>query len=106
MAEREKITIQLNHPIEFGEKTITELTLREPLMGDFAAMDGASGQVGAAIRLVAKCAGILPKAASMMHPADFQKCQAFVAPFAQAFLGPPGKEEEGSEEGEALEVPR
>ena len=99
----ETTTIELDHTIELKNRTITELELHEPTMGDMEATDLAEGDVGKSIHLIARLSGLSAGVIRKMRPGDFGKCSAFLAPFMAAFAGDDEEDDAGEPAADAEE---
>lgn len=54
----ETVTITLARPLRHGEKTISELTFREPEVGDMMAADAVKGEFSRVVAVLAQCCGL------------------------------------------------
>lgn len=74
-----KIPFVLNHPFQFGEEIVTELSLREPTakdMYDFKGQDFES-----MFKFACNCADEVPKKLEKMHAKDAVRFVAVVSDF-------------------------
>lgn len=64
--------VKLASPIEFGDDVISELTLREPTLGDLKKMDREAGQIGKMVALIASISGHPPSAIERIKASDLE----------------------------------
>jgi hypothetical protein len=89
-------TTKLKKPIKAHDKTLEEITLRNPVPEDLMQIGSpiliipsATGDAGMEIRAkvvggyIAKLAGIPPSSVKELHLADFMKCQEWLLPLLQ-----------------------
>ena len=90
-----RIVIQLEHPIEAGDKVIGELRFRKPGIGDMRGLDFEEDEVGATIDLTSRLTGVAPPVLDRVDLGDWPKVQGVVLHFLRNSLatGSPSKSE-------------
>lgn len=76
-------TIPLVKPVKFGEETITELRIREPVGRDFRTLDPRQ-PMGMVLDLAAILAGVSPKVIDQLGAADTMAVFEMVSGFLPA----------------------
>jgi hypothetical protein len=72
--------VELEHPVEHAGKSIDRIVLRgEATVADLEAMDGAKGEIGKTINLVAELSGVSKLVIRKMRPSDYQVVAEVVA---------------------------
>lgn len=80
--ENGRIVIQLDHPIEAGDKVIGELRFRRPKVGDLRGLDWEEDEVGATLDFAARLCGVAsPVLGEMEMVDDWPRVQKVVAFF-------------------------
>ncbi|WP_175725169.1 phage tail assembly protein [Burkholderia ambifaria] len=78
-------TIVLRKPLTYGkgadEKTVTEITLREPLAGDYESAERSAGVFGTSIALVAILSGVPVDVIDQMYGSQIDEAEDFIASF-------------------------
>ncbi|WP_009905975.1 phage tail assembly protein [Burkholderia thailandensis] len=78
-------TIVLRKPLTYGkgadEKSVTEITLREPLAGDYEAAERSAGVFGTSIALVAIISGVPVDVIDQMYGSQIDEAEDFIASF-------------------------
>ncbi|WP_432721292.1 phage tail assembly protein [Jeongeupia wiesaeckerbachi] len=75
------IVITLSRPVRFGDDDITELKLREPLAGDFRALNEPSDVFASSLNLAAELAGLPASVIDRLGLDDTQAVIKAVNPF-------------------------
>ncbi|TES71434.1 phage tail assembly protein [Burkholderia cepacia] len=81
----ESKTIVLRKPLTYGkgsdETSVTEITLREPLAGDYEAAERSAGVFGTSIALVAIISGVPVDVIDQMYGSQIDEAEDFIASF-------------------------
>ncbi|KWH52568.1 phage tail assembly protein [Burkholderia cepacia] len=81
----ESKTIVLRKPLTYGkgsdEKSVTEITLREPLAGEYEAAERSAGVFGTSIALVAIISGVPVDVIDQMYGSQIDEAEDFIASF-------------------------
>ncbi len=92
MDEWQPVTVRLSRPIQAHGEEVTELTLREPTIGDLDGVqvtvsgDGCTVDLGAVARIAAGMAGVPPSAARTISIRDLPALTGPVFDFLGASL--------------------
>lgn len=70
------VTLPLDRPIEVDGKTVSELTLRRPLVRDLIVAERQPGQIGQEAALLALCSGIPFEAVGRLDADDYRRVVA------------------------------
>jgi len=63
--------VQLEHPVEFGKQTITEVTVKShPTGADLLELDRADGDFGKTLRMIAAFCGLSWRTVQQLHVSD------------------------------------
>ncbi|MEB2504643.1 phage tail assembly protein [Burkholderia sp. BCCIQ04A] len=86
-------TIQLRKPLTYGkgadEKTVSEITLREPLAGDYEQAESSAGVFGTSIALVALLSGVPVDVIDEMYGSQIDEAEDFIASFGHDIVRNP-----------------
>ena len=65
------VAVPLSHPIEVDGKTVSELSLRRPLVRDLIAAERQPGEIGQEAALIAACSGLSMEAVGRLDADDY-----------------------------------
>ena len=86
---RDPVTVHLDYPIEYGDETITEVTLRRAKGKDVKALPPEPG-VSDLLNLAGKLGGLMPKVLDELDASDAMKLVEVVNVFFGGSLMPDG----------------
>jgi phage FluMu protein gp41 len=75
----DEVTLQLIKPVEFGGRTYSEITLREPTAGNLEKASEKGEGIGMLISLISIVASVPRKVAESLCKRDFEACADFLA---------------------------
>lgn len=73
--------IELTYPIKVEMESVPKLVLRRPKARDLSVMDSEKGDIGKAIVLIARLAGIPKSSVGQIDGGDFKKLQEVIESF-------------------------